>query len=127
MSAPQTLTDAISCLSDYDPNALPVARARDIIDRVVVPVEAVERVALRSALGRVLAENIASPFDVPASDNSAMDGYAVRAADLIPDAPTTPGSPAPHSPGGPSTVLPAPAKRSASPPAPLCLRASTPS
>jgi molybdopterin molybdotransferase len=89
MSAPQTLAEAISCLSDYDPNALPVARAREIIDRVVVPVEAVERVALRSALGRVLAEDIASPFDVPASDNSAMDGYAVRAADLAPDAPTT--------------------------------------
>jgi molybdopterin molybdotransferase len=89
MSAPQTLAEAISCLSGYDPNALPVARAREIIDRVVVPVEAVERVALRSALGRVLAQDIASPFDVPASDNSAMDGYAVRAADLAADAPTT--------------------------------------
>ena len=59
MSAPQTLAEAISCLSGYDPNALPVARAREIIDRVVVPVEAVERVALRSALGRVLAQDIA--------------------------------------------------------------------
>ncbi|KAA0212305.1 MAG: molybdopterin molybdenumtransferase MoeA [Proteobacteria bacterium] len=89
MSAPQTLAEAISCLSDYDPNALPVARAREIIDHVVVPVEAIERVALRSALGRVLAQDIASPIDVPAADNSAMDGYAVRAADLTADAPTT--------------------------------------
>lgn len=88
-SVPQTLAAAISCLSDYDPNALPVARAREIIDRVVVPVEAVERVALRSALGRVLARDLASPIDVPATDNSAMDGYAVRAADLAADAPTT--------------------------------------
>ena len=89
MNAPQTLAEAISCLSDYDPNALPVARAREIIDRVVVPVQAVERVALRSALGRVLAAEIASPIDVPAADNSAMDGYAVRAADLAAGAPTT--------------------------------------
>ena len=36
--------------------------------------------ALRSALGRVLAEDIVSPIDVPAHDNSAMDGYALRGA-----------------------------------------------
>jgi len=88
-SVPQTLAEAISCLSDYDTTALPVSRAREIIERVVVPVEAVERVALRGALGRVLAHDIASPIDVPAADNSAMDGYAVRAADLAADAPTT--------------------------------------
>ncbi|MFZ4552165.1 MAG: gephyrin-like molybdotransferase Glp [Aquabacterium sp.] len=34
------------------------------------------------ALGRVLAESLVSPVDVPPLDNSAMDGYAVRAADL---------------------------------------------
>ena len=33
------------------------------------------------ALGQVLAEEVVSPFDVPAHDNTAMDGYAVRAAD----------------------------------------------
>jgi molybdopterin molybdotransferase len=42
----------------------------------------VERIALLDALGRVLAEEIRSPRDVPPFDNSAMDGYAVRAADL---------------------------------------------
>ena len=41
-----------------------------------------ERVALTAALGRVLAEEIRSPRDIPAFDNSAMDGYAVRAADV---------------------------------------------
>ena len=41
-----------------------------------------ERVALTAALGRVLAEEIRSPRDIPAFDNSAMDGYAVRAADI---------------------------------------------
>jgi molybdopterin molybdotransferase len=41
-----------------------------------------ERVAVRSALQRVLAEPIVSPLAVPAYNNSAMDGYAVRGADL---------------------------------------------
>ncbi|HYN87927.1 MAG TPA: gephyrin-like molybdotransferase Glp [Ardenticatenaceae bacterium] len=40
-----------------------------------------ERVALLQARGRVLAEEIAAEFDVPPFRNSAMDGYAVRAAD----------------------------------------------
>lgn len=42
----------------------------------------VEYVAVGKALGRVLAEPLRAPFEVPAWDNSAMDGYALRAADL---------------------------------------------
>nr|WP_298171659.1 gephyrin-like molybdotransferase Glp [uncultured Pseudomonas sp.] len=42
----------------------------------------VEYVAVGKALGRVLAESLRAPFEVPAWDNSAMDGYALRAADL---------------------------------------------
>jgi molybdopterin molybdotransferase len=42
----------------------------------------VERVPLLGALGRVLAEEIHSPRDIPGFDNSAMDGYAVRASDI---------------------------------------------
>ncbi len=42
----------------------------------------VERVALLDALGRVLALEIRSPRDIPGFDNSAMDGYAVRSADV---------------------------------------------
>ena len=41
-----------------------------------------EMVALRQAAGRVLAERVVSPIDLPAFDNSAMDGYAVRSADV---------------------------------------------
>ncbi len=41
-----------------------------------------ERRPLREALDLVLAEDVTSPIDVPPWDNSAMDGYAVRAADL---------------------------------------------
>ena len=42
----------------------------------------VEHLPLLDALGRVLAEDTVSPLDLPPWDNSAMDGYAVRAADL---------------------------------------------
>ncbi len=45
------------------------------------PLEA-ERRPLREALDRVLAEDVTSPIDLPPWDNSAMDGYAVRAADV---------------------------------------------
>jgi putative molybdopterin biosynthesis protein len=43
----------------------------------------VEEVALGAALGRVLAEDVASPVDVPGFDRSNMDGYAVQAADTF--------------------------------------------
>ena len=76
------LPEVISCLSDYDPEALPVATAQRIIRDCIQPVHAAEKVALRSALGRVLAQDIISPINVPQHDNSAMDGYALRGTDL---------------------------------------------
>ena len=42
-----------------------------------------EKVRLRDAAGRVIAADIVSPIDIPPWDNSAMDGYAARAGDLI--------------------------------------------
>src|ERR1700739_1727113 len=50
----------------------------------------VERIPILDALGRVLAENIRSKRDIPGFDNSAMDGYAVRAADLATASDTKP-------------------------------------
>jgi molybdopterin molybdotransferase len=83
-----TLEAIVGCMSDYDPNALPVARANEVIRSFVAPITGTEMLAVRIALDRVLAEDIVSPIDVPSHDNSAMDGYAVRAGDLAPDAPT---------------------------------------
>jgi molybdopterin molybdotransferase len=81
-----TLTIAqASCADDYDPNSMPVAKARAFIHQFLDPVTAVLRVPVRSALGRVLAEDLLSPVDVPAHRNSAMDGWAMRGADLAPD------------------------------------------
>jgi molybdopterin molybdotransferase len=87
MTAAKTLRE-LSCADDYDPNSMPVAKARELIASVLTPVTAIERVPVRTALGRVLAEDFVSPVDVPGNDNSAMDGYAVRFADLKPGAET---------------------------------------
>ncbi len=84
-----TLRDVTSCLSGYDPDALPVRDAQRIIADFITPIEGCEQVALLAALGRVLAADIISPISVPAHDNSAMDGYALRGADLASEAPTT--------------------------------------
>ena len=84
-----TLTELISCMSDYDPEALPVERAREVIRAATTPISDTELLDLRAALGRILAEDIIAPIDVPAHDNSAMDGYAVRSADLPREQPKT--------------------------------------
>ena len=62
------------------PALTPAQAARVILDHVTPLPPA--RVPLREALGRVLAETVTSPIDLPAWDNSAMDGYAARAADV---------------------------------------------
>lgn len=64
---------------------LPVEEARQRILDAVVPVTGDEVLPLRSALGRVLAEPLHAGIDVPTFANSAMDGYAVRGADLAGD------------------------------------------
>ncbi len=71
-----------SCADDYDPNSMPVDKARHFIRAYLEPVRARESLALRAALGRVLAEDILSPCNVPNHDNSAMDGYAINGDDL---------------------------------------------
>ena len=55
-----------------------------------VPPPTSESVSLSEAPGRVLAEQIRAPIDLPIFDNSAMDGYAVRAADVASAKPASP-------------------------------------
>ncbi len=77
-----TSTDRSGNREDGNPTTLSADEARqEMLDRVE-PVTGQERLFIRNALGRVLAGNIISPTDVPGHDNSAMDGYAVRFADL---------------------------------------------
>ncbi|WP_448204991.1 molybdopterin molybdotransferase MoeA [Azospirillum sp. sgz302134] len=65
-----------------------VEQALALLAERVRPVTGTERVGLSDALGRVLAEDVVAPFDVPPHDNSAVDGYAVFFDDLTPEAST---------------------------------------
>jgi molybdopterin molybdotransferase len=73
-----TISQVVSCLDDYDPNALRVDKAREAIRSCLSPIEENESLKIRNALHRVLAEPIVPSINVPAHDNSAMDGYALR-------------------------------------------------
>ena len=60
-----------------------------LIGERVTPVAEIERVPLHGARGRVVADDVKAPVNLPPFDNSAVDGYAVRHADLRPDGDTT--------------------------------------
>ena len=64
---------------------LPLSEMERLIGERVAPVAETERVGLRGARGRVTAADIKAPVDLPPFDNSAVDGYAVRHADLRTD------------------------------------------
>jgi molybdopterin molybdotransferase len=72
-----------SCMDDYDPNAMSVQQARLFIQQFLMPITASETVSIRDSLGRILAEDIVSPSNVPNHDNSAMDGYAYQYSEGI--------------------------------------------
>ncbi len=67
---------------------LPLDKALELIRTRLDAVTEVETVALAAAGGRILAADIVATLDVPPHDNSAVDGYAVRFADLKPDGDT---------------------------------------
>ena len=72
------MIDTSSCASNAPENiALSAAEARQRMIAEVTPIVGHEFVPVRSALGRILAADIIAPHDVPAHDNSAMDGYAI--------------------------------------------------
>ncbi|MGZ5845231.1 MAG: molybdopterin molybdotransferase MoeA [Xanthobacteraceae bacterium] len=73
------LTD--DCFAFSGPLLL-VEEVERIIRERVTPVAETETVALNAASGRVIARDIIAPIDLPPFDNSAVDGYAVRHADL---------------------------------------------
>ena len=88
MTKPTSLSQIVSdpsCMDDYDPNSMPVAKARQFIKQFLSPVVETEILPLRGSLGRVLSTDILSPSNVPNYDNSAMDGYAFNADDINSD------------------------------------------
>jgi molybdenum cofactor synthesis domain-containing protein len=71
-------------------STLPIADALAILNDVATPIDRMERVPLADAHDRVLAADIVATRDVPAFDRSAMDGYAVIAADTTRASAATP-------------------------------------
>jgi len=78
------VADIAAALAGYDPKALSVDGVQAFLASLVEPaiLRERERVPLFEALGRVLAQDVISPFDVPPHDNSAMDGFAFDGAAL---------------------------------------------
>src|SRR5262245_39974511 len=67
---------------------MPVDEVERLIAERVAPVQETETIALANAIGRVLAADVTTPVSLPPFDNSAVDGYAVRHADLARDGET---------------------------------------
>lgn len=82
----KTLEQIAAELQGYDPQAMSADAVQTFLSRLVTPVQEVLELPLFEALGRVLADDVISPFDVPPHDNSAMDGYAFDGQQLMPDA-----------------------------------------
>ena len=74
-----------SCRDDFDPKSLSADAALEQIKAGVNRVRGIEKIAIREALNRILAEDIRSRINVPSGTNSAMDGYAVNSADIPAD------------------------------------------
>ena len=74
-------------MNDEFPQRIPLADAEAILDRATAAARLpVERAPLAGSAGRILAEDLAASVPLPAFDNSAMDGYALRSADAAPGA-----------------------------------------
>ncbi len=78
------IADTLATLQGCDPDAMTVDEVHAFVEKLIgdTSVSAFEEIALRDALGRVLADDVICPVDVPPHDNAAMDGYAFCGADL---------------------------------------------
>ncbi|CAA2158022.1 Molybdopterin molybdenumtransferase [Methylobacterium brachiatum] len=69
---------------DAGPAPMRVAEAVALLRARLPILSGIESVSVERADGRVLAEDLIAPIDLPPFDNAAVDGYAVRAGDLAP-------------------------------------------
>ncbi|MGO2009580.1 molybdopterin molybdotransferase MoeA [Vreelandella alkaliphila] len=69
------------CADIVTPGLLGLFDARQRVIDAATPINGVENVSLEQSAGRVLAETVVAPIDMPGVDNSAMDGYALCLAD----------------------------------------------
>ncbi len=82
MSAAESLQAIAERLQGYDPQALTAAHVNAFLAELVQPVRETDMVTPMQALDRILAEDVVSPISVPPHDNSAMDGFAFRGAEM---------------------------------------------
>jgi len=75
----------LSDFCNFDPASISADEATKRILSAVKPINMAENIAVRSALGRVIAQDVVSRLSVPNHNNSAMDGYALAGADLPTD------------------------------------------
>ena len=72
----------VVCCDSFSPAGLSVTQGQQKIVDSIDALELTESVELLQGYGRVLAEDVISPINVPQNINSAMDGYAIRSEDL---------------------------------------------
>ncbi|ELB2893758.1 bifunctional molybdopterin-guanine dinucleotide biosynthesis adaptor protein MobB/molybdopterin molybdotransferase MoeA [Vibrio alginolyticus] len=80
--APKNKEKEAACCDTLSPAFLSVVQGQEKILSLVNTVSEIEACKIENAYGRVLAENIVSPVNVPQYTNSAMDGYAIRSDDV---------------------------------------------
>jgi molybdopterin molybdotransferase len=85
----KTLAEIAAQLQGYDPQALPASGVLAFLDQMVEPIDQSLDLPLFEALGKVLAQDVISPVNVPPHDNSAMDGLAFDGAQLEQGQPLT--------------------------------------
>ena len=73
---------ASNCNDPFETGAITVAEAVRLILEKTQPINQFEKLAIRACLNRVLHEPVISPVNVPAHNNSAMDGIAVNSQSL---------------------------------------------
>ncbi|HAS6638213.1 bifunctional molybdopterin-guanine dinucleotide biosynthesis adaptor protein MobB/molybdopterin molybdotransferase MoeA [Vibrio parahaemolyticus] len=80
--APKSKEKDAACCDTLSPAFLSVVQGQEKILSLVNTVSEIEACKIENAYGRVLAEDIISPVNVPQYTNSAMDGYAIRSDDV---------------------------------------------
>ncbi|HCZ9273606.1 TPA: bifunctional molybdopterin-guanine dinucleotide biosynthesis adaptor protein MobB/molybdopterin molybdotransferase MoeA [Vibrio alginolyticus] len=81
-NAPKNKEKEAACCDTLSPAFLSVVQGQEKILSLVNTVSEIEACKIENAYGRVLAEHIVSPVNVPQYTNSAMDGYAIRSDDV---------------------------------------------
>ncbi|MCG6240522.1 bifunctional molybdopterin-guanine dinucleotide biosynthesis adaptor protein MobB/molybdopterin molybdotransferase MoeA [Vibrio diabolicus] len=80
--APKNKEKEAACCDTLSPAFLSVVQGQEKILSLVNTVSEIEACKIENAYGRILAEHIISPVNVPQYTNSAMDGYAIRSDDI---------------------------------------------